>query len=141
VAVASEVGRDATVGTVGAPAATDGTLNNDVVDGAAIKVESLNLGVGAQVDEQLADGLDRFLGPPTEGGVLVVLQLRVATNTTSEAGVWDNLLLLSAVLEVCDCGVQLSSLHGSGNVVGVLEMNAEVGDLAFSGFSGFRRLS
>jgi hypothetical protein len=133
VAVAGEVGRDATVGTVGAPAAIDGTLHNNVVDGATIKVEALNLGVGAQVDEQLADGLDGLLGPSSEGGVLVVLQLSVATNTTSEAGVWDNLLLLSAVLEVCDRGVELSSLHCLGNVVGVLEMNAEVGDLALSG--------
>jgi len=129
------------VGTVGAPAAIDGALHNNVVDGATINVESFNLGVGAQVDEQLADGLDGLLGPSSEGGVLVVLQLSVATNTTGEAGVWDNLLLLGAVLKVCDRGVELSSLDGLGNVVGVLEMNAEVGDLALSGFSGFRRLS
>ena len=92
-----------------------------------------NLSVGAQVDEQLADGLDGLLGPSSEGGVLVVLQFSVATNTTSEAGVWNNLLLLSAVLEVCDSRVELSSLHRLGDVVGVLEMNAEVGDLALSG--------
>jgi len=141
VAVGCDVGRNATVGAVGAPAALDGTLNDNVVDGAAIKVESLDFGVGAQVGEQGEDGRDRLGGPPTEGGVLVVLQLRVATNTTSEAGVWDNLLLLSAVLEVCDSGIDHSSLHCLGDVVGVLEMNAEVGDLALSGFSGFRRLS
>jgi len=135
VTVGGEVGRDSSMGSVGSPAAIDGTLNNDVVDDTTVKVESFDLGVSAQVDEQLADGLDRLLGPSSEGGVLVVLQLGVATNTTGEAGVWDNLLLLSAVLEVCDCGVQLSSLHGSGNVVGVLEMNAEVGDLAFSGYT------
>ena len=99
---------------------------------------SFNLGVGAQVDEQLADGLDGLLGPSSEGGVLVVLQLSVATNTTGEAGVWDNLLLLGAVLKVCDRGVELSSLDGLGNVVGVLEMNAEVGDLALSGYTEMR---
>jgi hypothetical protein len=126
------------VGTVGAPAAIDGALHNNVVDGATINVESFNLGVGAQVDEQLADGLDGLLGPSSEGGVLVVLQLSVATNTTGEAGVWDNLLLLGAVLKVCDRGVELSSLDGLGNVVGVLEMNAEVGDLALSGYTEMR---
>lgn len=126
------------MGTVGAPAAIDGALHNNVVDGATINVESFNLGVGAQVDEQLADGLDGLLGPSSEGGVLVVLQLSVATNTTGEAGVWDNLLLLGAVLKVCDRGVELSSLDGLGNVVGVLEMNAEVGDLALSGYTEMR---
>jgi len=38
VAVAGEVGRNATVGSVGSPAATDGALNNNVADGATIEV-------------------------------------------------------------------------------------------------------
>ena len=132
-AVAGEVGGNATVGTVGAPAAIDGALHDGVVDGATIGVEAFNLSVGAQVDEQLAHSLDGLLGPSSKGGVLVILNLGVTADTTSEAGERDNLLLLSAVLEVGDSSVNLSSLHCLGDVVGVLEMNAEVSDLGFSG--------
>ena len=99
-AVASEVGRNATVSTVGTPTSIDSTLNDNMVDNAAVEVKAFGLGVGSQVDEELTDGLDGLLGPPTEGGVLEVFALGMATNTTGEACVWDNLFLLSAVLKV-----------------------------------------
>jgi len=58
VAVAGEVGRNATVSAIGAPAAIDGALNNNVVDQAAIEIKAFGFGIRAQVDEQLTDGLD-----------------------------------------------------------------------------------
>jgi len=73
--------------------------------------------------------------------VLVHFNLSVATNTSSEAGVRNNLSVLSALLKVVDGSVEFLSLHRLGYVVGVLEVNAEVRNLAFGGFSGFRRLS
>jgi len=57
-AVAGEVGRNATVSAIGTPAAINSTLDNNVVDNAAVEVQAFGLGVCPQVDEQLADGLD-----------------------------------------------------------------------------------
>lgn len=127
--------------TVGTSTATDGTLDDNVVDEATLNIKSLNLSICSQVDEELTDGLDGLLWPPTEGGVLELLDLSVARNTTGEAGVWDDLFLFSTVLKVLDGSVELKPLNSLCYVVGVLEVNAEVSDLALGGFSGFRRLS
>jgi len=142
VAVASEVGGDATVSAICAPSSTDSALHNDVIDGATFEIKSLGLSIGSQVDQECAHGRDRLCGPSTEGGVLVsCLNLGVATNTTGVACVWDDLFLFSALLEVVNSVAELLSLHGFGNIVGVLVMNTEVRNLALGGFSGFRRLS
>jgi len=73
--------------------------------------------------------------------VLEGLHLGMATNTTCEASVWNNLFLLSAILKVVDGSIELLSLDGSCYVVGVLEVNAEIRNFALSGFRGFGRLS
>jgi len=133
VAVAGEVGRNATVSTVGASAATDSTLNDNVVDEAALDIEALDFSVSLQVNEELTDGLDGLLGPSTKSGMLELLDLSVARHTTSEASVWDDLFLFSASLKVGDGSVELQSLNSLRNIVGVLEVNAEVSDLALGG--------
>ena len=121
------------MGTISAPATIYSALDNNVVDDAAIEIQALGLSVCPQVDEQLADGLDGLLGPPTEGGELEVLDLCVAANTTCEASVRDDLFLLGAVLEVLYSSVKFLSLNALGNIVGVLEMNTEVRNLALGG--------
>jgi len=141
VAIAGEVGRNATVSAIGAPAAIDCTLDDSMVDGAFLEIKAFGLSIGAQVDEQLTDGLDRLLGPSTEGGVLERLDLGVTSNTTCVASVWDDLLLLLAVFKVGDSSVEFPSLQAAGYIVGILVVNAEVRNLGFGGFSGFRRLS
>ena len=50
-AVAGEVGRDATVSAICTPAARDGSLHNSVADGASLDIEALGLGISPQVDE------------------------------------------------------------------------------------------
>jgi len=132
VAVAGEVGRDATVSAVCAPAARDGSLHNSMADGASLDIEALGLGISPQVDEEFTDSLDRFLGPATER-VLESLDLSMAADTTSVYTEGNYLLVFSAVFQVVNCLVELESFACSCNFVGVLVMNTEVSDLALGG--------
>lgn len=136
VAVRAEVGRDATMSAVRPPAAGDGALDGDVVDDALVDVEPLGLGVGAQVAEEVADGVDGLLGPAAEG-VLEGLALGVSAHATSIPAVRDNLGMLERILHVRDGLVQLVPLDSLGDVVGVLVVSAEVINSALGGFSGF----
>ncbi len=56
--------------TVGSSTALLGSLDNNVRNNAFVSVETLLLSVSLQVEEQLADGLDRLLGPSAGGGAL-----------------------------------------------------------------------
>lgn len=131
VAVAAQVWGNATVGSVGSSTAVDSSLADGVVDGASVNIESLGLGVGAQVDEHLADGLDGFFGPSTEGGLLEVLNLSVSGTSIPYKG--DNFCVFKAVLKVADSFVKLEALDGTGNVVAVLVVSSQVSNSAFSG--------
>ena len=55
---------------VGSSTSLLGSLDNNVCDDALVSVEALLLSVCLQVEEQLADGLDRLLGPSAGGGAL-----------------------------------------------------------------------
>lgn len=70
VAVRGKVGGNATVGTVGSSAALLSSLDNNVSDNAFVGIKTLLFGVGFEVEEQLADSLDRLLGPSASGGAL-----------------------------------------------------------------------
>jgi len=139
VAVAAQVWGDATMGSVGSSTTVHGSLADGVVDDASVEVESLGLGVGAQVDEHLTDGLDGLLGPSTEGGLLGHgLDLSVSGATVADEG--DNFLVLEAVLEVADGLSELQALNAASDVVAVLVVSSQVSNSAFSGFSGLGRL-
>jgi hypothetical protein len=100
-AVAGEVGADATVGAVSAAAAGDGSLHDNVVDHAVVNVELGRLGVGSEVDEQLADALDALLGPATLSD-LEEFGLSVTADATVVASERNNLLVLENVLHILD---------------------------------------
>ena len=55
---------------VGSSTSLLSSLNNNVSNDAFVGVETLLLSVGLQVEEELADGLDRLLGPSAGGGAL-----------------------------------------------------------------------
>ena len=70
VAVRGKVRSDTTMSTIGSSAALLCSLDNNVSDNAFVGVETLLLSVSFEVKEQLADGLDRLLGPSAGGGAL-----------------------------------------------------------------------
>lgn len=70
VTVRREVRGNTTMGAVGSSTTLLGSLNNNVSNDAFVSVETFLLSVCLQVEEQLADGLDRLLGPSAGGGAL-----------------------------------------------------------------------
>lgn len=70
VAVRGKVRGNTTMGTVGSSATLLSSLDNNVSDHAFVGVETFLLSVSFKVNEQLADGLDRLLGPSAGGGAL-----------------------------------------------------------------------
>jgi len=133
-AVAGEVGADATVGTVSATAARDGTLDNDVVDNAVINVELLGLGVSSKVDEELTDALDALLGPATLG-VLEGLSLGGTADTTSVLSERNNLLVSEDRVHVFDGLLELPALDRASDLVSVFVVGAEIANSALSGYN------
>ena len=131
VAVGGKVRADATVGTVGSTAAGNSALHNDVVDDAVVDVQLGSLSVSLEVDEKLADSLDRLLGPATLR-VLESLALSVASNAASVASEGNNLSVLQDILHVLDGTLQLHALGGSGHFVSVLVVGTQVRDPALS---------
>jgi hypothetical protein len=135
VAVAAQVWGNSTVSSVGSSTSVDSSLADGVVDDTSVDIKSLGLGVSFQVDEHLADGLDRLLGPSTEGSDFVDLNLSVSGTSISHKG--DNFSVFKAVFEVLKSFRNLKSLDGAGDIVTVLVMSSEVSDSTFSGFGGF----
>jgi hypothetical protein len=131
VAVGAEVGADTTVGTVGSSAAGDSALHNDVVDHASVDVELGSLGVGLQVEEELADGLEGLLGPSTLG-VLEFFSLGVAADASAVHAEWNNLLVLKTVFHVMDGSLKFHALGGTGHFVSVLVVGTQVRNSALS---------
>lgn len=131
-AVRGEVWGDTSMSTVGSSAATDGALDNDVVDHALLRVESVGLGVGSQVDEEFTDGLGRLLGPAT-GGSLVNLDLSVSSNATCELSERNNLFVGKDSVHVLDGSWDLHTLDEPCGFVRVLEVSSEISDSAFRG--------
>jgi len=138
-AVAAQIWGDATMGSVGSTATVHGSLAHGVVDDASVEVESLGLGVGTQVNEHLADGLDGLFGPSTEGRGLVDLHLGVSGASVPVEG--NNLGVFETVLKVADSLGELQALNCASDVVAVLVVSSKVSNSALSGFSWFSRLS
>ena len=133
VAVGGEVGSDATVCTVGSPAALDGALAHNVRDDDLVEVEALGLTVGSQVDEELADSLDGLLGPPTSGH-LPLLALGVSANTAEMLSERNDLLVLEHILHVLDSDLDLHALHSASSFVRIFVVSSQVVHLALSGY-------
>ena len=131
VRVGGEVGRDATMGSVGSSTAGNGALDNGVVDNASVNIELGGLSVSSKVDEELTASLKGLLGPSTLG-VLEFLALSVTSNTSGESAEGDNLLVLETVLVVLNGSVQLHALDGASRLVCVLEVSSQVRNSAFS---------
>lgn len=131
VTVAGEVGANTTVSTVGSSTSRDGSLHNNMVDHAVVNVELVSLSVSFEVDEELANALDRLLGPSTLG-VLVDLALGMASNTTGVASERNNLFVLQDVVHVSDSFVEAQTLAGAGCFVSVLVVSTQVRNSALS---------
>jgi len=113
------------VGTVRSTAAGDGSLHDGVVDEAVISVQLLSLSVGLEVDEELSDALDRFLGPATLG-CLESLGLGSASNSTVVASEGNNLLVFQNVVHVGDGLVEVHTFNGASYVISVLVVGTQV---------------
>ena len=120
------------MGSVGSSTAVHSSLADGVVDDASINVESFGLSVGSQVDEHLTYGLAGLLGPSTESGGLMRLDLSVSGTTIPVEG--DDFCVLETVLKVADSLVELKPLNCAGNIVAVLIVSSQVTNSAFSGY-------
>lgn len=132
VTVGGQVGADATVSTVGSPAAGDGALGHGVGDDALVGVKLLGLSVGLEVDEELADDLHALLGP---SALLVVelLEHGVSRDGSIVPSEGNDALALKHILEVVDGLLDMHALAGAHNFVRVLVVSSEVSNLALSG--------
>ena len=140
VGVRGQVRRDATVGTVGSAAATDGALHKSVGDSALFGVEHLLLNVRLEVFQQIDDIVARLLG---EAAVVMVELLAhgFAARTSSVAAEGHDGFVLEDVLQVFDRFQQVQALACSSDVVYVLVVGPEVVNAALSRLSVVRGLS
>lgn len=139
-AVARQVGADATVSTVGSATSRHGSLDQGVVDDAVVDVELGSLGVGLQVDEEFADALRCLLGPATLR-VLELLGLGVAADGALEASERNDLLVLENALQIRDRLLQSHALHSSRHFVTVLEVSSQIGDSCLRRYQNRHRQS
>ena len=137
-AVAGEVGADATVGAVSSAAARDGSLDNDVADNTVVNVELGRLSVGAKVDQELAHALNGLLGPATLAS-LESLALGVAADTTVVASERNDLSVLDTVVHVLDRLLQFPALNAACHIVSVLVVGTEVTNSALRRYKKERR--
>lgn len=132
VAVGAEVGRNASMGSVGSSATLHGSLHDNVIDDALVRVEFVALCVGLEVHEQFTHDLHRLLGPATLAS-LELLALSVSAHTSCELSEWNNLFVLQHVVEVNQSGLKAETLHGTSSLVSVLKVGPQVGGSALSG--------
>ena len=132
VAVRGDVRSDATVGSVGSSATSDGALNGNMGDHALLDVQTLGLSVALQIQQQLTDRLGRLSGPPTVAP-LVLSNLGVSGNVAVVSAEWDDLLVSKHSLHVLDCLSNFHALNVSGSFEGVLKVSSKVCNLGFSG--------
>jgi len=136
---------DSAVRSVRASATNGCLLDLDVVHLQGIEVETLVLGVGLGVFEEVQQELRAFLGPASLRSKVVLLSLRIATNTTGITTERDSLLLLNDVLQETLGLLQRQTLDGSSSLAGILEVNSKVRTTGLArlrsilGFSGVFR--
>lgn len=131
-----------TVGAVSAATVLGGLVDNDAGDDEILNVQALGLqhipkyiyiffrspflsfiylSVSLSVLQEVNNVLDRLDGPATLGG-LEFLGLGGTADTTVKAAEGNALLLLGDILQVGIGLVQLHTLNGSSNFVGILEL-------------------
>ena len=135
VTVVSLEGRNSTVSSVGSSTACNGTLNNDVGDHALLDIKTFSLSVRDKIVEELKDGLNRLLGPSTDGSRgLEFFSLSVSTSVSDEPLEWHDLFVLNNILHVSDGLVKFKTLAGTGSLVSVLEMTSKIGDSSLGSY-------
>lgn len=133
VAVGGQVGRDATVSTVGSSSTADGSLDANVGDSALFGIEHLGDGVGLEVVEQVQHVLDGLLGEATV--VMVdVLAHGVSAGTTGVSAEGHNGGVLTDALHVGDGLEEVEAAAGASGVVSVLVVCAEIVNSALGGY-------
>ena len=132
VAVRRQVGSDSSVGSVCPPAALHSALYHEVADGGPFDVESLCLGVGLQVLEQLKHVADGLLGEATLGGA-VELGLGGPAHVGVESSVRNAVFVVEHVLQILDGSLELEALEGSRGLISVLEVSSQIVNSALSG--------
>lgn len=118
---------DTAVGAVGPPASAGGLVDLDVRDEEHVGVETLELGVGLGVLEQVEQELARLLGPPgLPNLVTLVLGLGSTANAAVEACEGDSALVVQDGLQVLTGLDQVLAANGSSGLTRVLEVHAQV---------------
>jgi hypothetical protein len=123
------------VGPVGPPPHVRGTVDLDVLDDQVVGVQSLVLGVGLCVLQQVEKELAR-LGRPAALGGAVNLGLSVSAYTSHESSEGNDFLLCDDILEILGGSVEGHLLDGLGRLTGVLEVNPEVGSACLGTLGG-----
>lgn len=126
VARARHVGVDTTVGTVCPSALLGGLVDLDVLDNQSTSVETLGIGVGLSVLEEVEDVLGGLDGPAGSGDT-ELLALSSAAGTASVAAHGNGLLVALDVLKELNSTLEFPAVDGLGGLTGVLEGDTEVG--------------
>ena len=132
-AVGAQVGRNATVGSVGTSAALHGSLDDHVVDHALVSVKLVSFGVGLEVDEEFANDLHGLFGPSSLAS-LELFALCMSAHTSCELSEWNNLFVFQHVVKVNQGSLKGAALHSAGRLVSVLKVSSQIGRSALSGY-------
>jgi len=121
-----------TVGTVRASALLHSLVNLDVLDDALVGIETLELGVGNNVDKEGLEVCACFDWPSNLTSWCVqVLALCVTAATTGETLEWNSLLACQDVIDVLLRCFHFLTPESMANLTHVLEVNTEGGCLGF----------
>ncbi len=134
-AVASQVGGDATVGSVSPPTALHSAVDLNVSNNTPLNIQALGLGVGLEVLEQLEHVGGGLLGPSALSE-FESLSLSMATNATAVLSEGNDLLVLQDGLQVFNRLQEFQALDSASYFVSVLVMSSQVLDLGLGGWGG-----
>ena len=117
---------DTTVSTVCSATTLTSSVDLNVCDAEFLDIETLRLGVGLSVLEEIDENVDALLWPATLGGALGSVNLSGTTNSTVEATERDGLTVTKNVTEEALSLSQGEVLDGLSSLTGVLEVNTEI---------------
>lgn len=129
------VGVDATVGTVGTTVLLGGLVDLDVLDNKLLGVETLGIGVGLGVLEEVLNELDRLDGPAGLGHTKL-LSLASAADRAGVAAERNGTLVLLDVLKVLEGLVKGPATDSGSGLESVLERDTEVRAASSSALGG-----
>ena len=119
------------MGSVSSSSALHGSVHSSMGYAAFLSINTLGLGVSAQVLQQLVNQLNRLLGPSSLSSITELLGLWGSANVAGVLEERNHSLVLENIFQVLNCFFKFHSLDGSGDVVGVLVVNSGVIDSAF----------